>query len=98
MFRDKAIYPYRDHFTRHYGNHVTAPMLVPGIILTMDTAIERRRYIVTSSLIGRAHIQYDPCNFIKFAILLHVYHSLCVHFGWMRQKSMIFAGDLFEEV
>ena len=34
----------------------------PGIILCMCPANERRRYIVTSSLIGWAHTQNDPCN------------------------------------
>ena len=32
-----------------------------GIILGMGSANERRRYIVTSSLIGWAHTQNDPC-------------------------------------
>ena len=32
----------------------------PGIILCMRPANERRRYIVTSSLIGWAHTQNDP--------------------------------------
>ena len=32
----------------------------PGIILCMGSANERRRYIVTSSLIGWTHIQNDP--------------------------------------
>ena len=31
-----------------------------GIILFMGSAIERRRYIVTSSLIGWAHVQNGP--------------------------------------
>ena len=31
-----------------------------GIILGMGSANERRRYNVTSSLIGRAHTQNDP--------------------------------------
>ena len=33
------------------------------IILWMRPANERRRYIVTSSLIGWAHPQNDPCLF-----------------------------------
>ena len=33
---------------------------VTGIILAMGSANERRRYIVTSSLIGWAHTQNDP--------------------------------------
>ena len=33
-----------------------------GLILGMDSASQRRRYNVTSSLIGWAHIQNDPCQ------------------------------------
>ena len=33
-----------------------------GMMLCMVSAKERRRYNVTSSLIGWAHTQYDPCN------------------------------------
>ena len=33
-----------------------------GIILGMDSANERWRYIVTSSLIGWAHTRNDPCH------------------------------------
>ena len=32
----------------------------------MQPANERRRYIVMSSLIGRAHTQIDPCNVAEF--------------------------------
>ena len=35
--------------------------MCPGIILSMLPANEGRRYIVTSSLIGCAHSQNDPC-------------------------------------
>ena len=38
-------------------------MAAPGIILGMGSANERR-YIVTSSLIGWAHIQNDPCALV----------------------------------
>ena len=48
----------------HRGRTLTtAP--VPGIILGMGSANERRRYIVTSSLIGRAHDKNDPCVQVK---------------------------------
>ena len=33
-----------------------------GVILGMGSANERRRYIVTSSFIGWAHTQCNPCN------------------------------------
>ena len=36
-------------------------LISPGIILCMHPANERRRYIVTSSLIGWVHTQNDPC-------------------------------------
>ena len=36
-----------------------------GIIMYMRPANERRRYIVTSSLIGWAHIQIDPWESIN---------------------------------
>ena len=35
---------------------------VPGIILCMRPANEKRRYIVIFSLIGWVHTQNDPCN------------------------------------
>ena len=37
-------------------------LTIAGIILYMRPANERRRYIVTPSLIGWAHTQNDPCN------------------------------------
>ena len=37
----------------------------PGIILYTHPANERRRYNVTSSLIGWAHTQNDPCKLVK---------------------------------
>ena len=39
-----------------------APPLPPGIISWMHPANKRRCYIVTSSLIGWAHSQNDPCT------------------------------------
>ena len=38
---------------------------VSGIIFCMHTANERRRYIVTSFLIGWAHSQNDPCSMVQ---------------------------------
>ena len=38
------------------------PRIPPGTILGMGSGNERRRYIVTSSLIGWAHTQTDPCS------------------------------------
>ena len=43
---------------------------MPGIILCMCPANERRRYNVTSSLIGWAHTQNDP-----WMPLTHLWHS-----------------------
>ena len=47
-------------FTCIDGNQVNCK-LVYRIIFWMRPANERRRYIVTSSLIGWAHAQNDPC-------------------------------------
>ena len=43
-----------------------------GIILYMRPANERRRYIVTSSLIGWMHTQNDPC----MCVILRLYYGL----------------------
>ena len=40
-----------------------------GIVLYMRLANERRRYIITSSLIGWAHIRNDPCFMGEFFTL-----------------------------
>ena len=39
---------------------IMTQILLPGIILCVHPANGRRRYIVTSSLIGWAHSQNDP--------------------------------------
>ena len=44
--------------------------LLPGIILGMGSANERRRYYVTPPLIGRAHTQNDPK--LAFVIVRYV--------------------------
>ena len=44
------------------------------IILYMHPANERRRYIVTSSLIGWAHVQNDPLYVITAFCLCHMWH------------------------
>ena len=38
------------------------------ITLDMGSANKRRRYIVTSSLIGFAHTQNNPCGMLCFAL------------------------------
>ena len=43
-------------------NHGKLGLLEAAIILYMHTANKRRRYIVTSSLIGWAHIENDLCG------------------------------------
>ena len=45
---------------RHVTQHVFMVLWYSGIILGMDSANERRRYIVTPPLIGWAHTQKDP--------------------------------------
>ena len=50
-----------------------------GIILCARPADERRRYIVTSSLIGWVHTQNDPCrNCSIFLRLSFMVHCFCV--------------------
>ena len=36
--------------------------MLPGLILSLRPANERRRYFVTMSLIGRAQTLYQPCD------------------------------------
>ena len=50
---------------------------VAGIILCMRPANERRRYIVTSPLIGWAHTQYDPWGCTQMVLFKHgIYDSM----------------------
>ena len=56
-----------------------------GLILGMGSANERRRYIVTSSLIGWAHAQNDP----KESLSVHVYiKELIQHYFTTDIKSL----------
>ena len=48
--------------TWHKKNKAHCNHIHTVIILGMGSANERRRYIVTSSLIDQAHPQYDPCH------------------------------------
>ena len=43
-----------------------------GIILYMRSAIERRRYIVTGSLIDWAHAQNDPYDSLQMAMFRYI--------------------------
>ena len=54
---------------------VAKPRVLAGIILWMRPANERRRYIVTSSLIGWAHTQNDPCAWLWRFIFLQLWSS-----------------------
>ena len=53
--------------------YLSSCLWVTGIILYMCPANERRWYNVTSSLIGWAHTQIDPCKCIY----------LCVWYWWL---------------
>ena len=53
------IWP-RYHGTRLYIKYICESLV--GIILCVHPANERRRYIITSSLIGWAHTQIGPCS------------------------------------
>ena len=44
-----------------YSVNKVCVCVIPGIILSMATANERRHYIITSSLVGCAYSQNDPC-------------------------------------
>ena len=56
---------------RTYMQKKSSLCFMPGIILGMGLGNERPSYIVSSSLIGWAHIQNDPCNGIrKYKVLV----------------------------
>ena len=52
-----------------------------GIILSMGSANERRRYYVTPSLIGWTHTQNDPCIQLQMRLYWNVFVSTCL-FIW----------------
>ena len=56
-------------------------------ILWMHPANERRRYIVTSSLIGWVHSQDDPCNF-------HIKDIYLEHFLWNCPRVNVNATEI----
>ena len=56
--------------------HCNAMMLNQGSFLYMHSANERRRYIVTSSLIGWAHTQNDPCSMWEISSSLNYIISI----------------------
>ena len=55
-------------FIEIWTDHPASTSDLSGIILSMGSANERRRYIVTPPLIGRAHTQNDPYLSIVFAL------------------------------
>ena len=58
------------------------PQSLPGIILGMGSANERRRYIAKPPLIGRAHTQNDPyiTPNTLFILMFHAcYKAVCMH-------------------
>ena len=59
---------------------VTRYFSYAGIILCMRPANERRRYIVTSSLIGWAHVENDPWLFTLLATFVECF-VLCAKIG-----------------
>ena len=58
---------------------ICSTLSIPGIILSMGSANERRRYYVTPSLIGWTHTQNDPC--IQMRLYWNVFVSTCL-FIW----------------
>ena len=61
---------------------------VAEIIWCMRPANERRRYIVTSSIIGWVHTQNDPCSRCGRS-LLHVYFALSGLGDWQHRTRSI---------
>ena len=64
-----------------------------GIISCMRPTNERRRYIVTSSLIGWAHTQNDPCQVMACWLLAYLvpshYLNQCWHIvNWILRKKL----------
>ena len=49
-------------YINHNWSFKSRSISIPKIILFMRPTNERRRYIVTSSLMGWAHAQKDPCG------------------------------------
>ena len=63
------------------GSCLVGDCSAAGIVLCMHPANERRRYIVTSSLIGWAHTQNDPwCSVSDHSIVVHAVSPLRWHF------------------
>ena len=57
-------------------------MILPRIILGMVSTNERRCYNVTSSLIGWAHTQTDPCFTIIMLFYIIDCHVMWVYIDW----------------
>ena len=62
-----GLLPYMVDPSQNLNNLLHVDGSNAGIILCMGAANERRRYIITSSLIGCAHTQNDPCSIDKVA-------------------------------
>ena len=58
-----------------------SPGWITGIILCMRQANERRRYIITSSLIGWAHTQSDRWDYVMVTNYCEPLHIHCVPYN-----------------
>ena len=58
-----------------------------GIILCMSSANERRRFIVTSSLIGWAHTQTNPCMLHGGRLSYHCFTIQLIHVLGLRPRK-----------
>ena len=75
-------------FTVEHVDHVGTNLV--GIILHMRPAIERRRCIVTSSLIGWAHAQFDPYGFKHIIYFSPYIHHFSIHLHCPMQYTIQF--------
>ena len=83
VFINRAIYEILWAYTPTHSH-------ISGIVLCMGSANERRRYIVTSSLIGWAHTQNDPGEYMYSSTLF----ALSISPPWWRHQMETFSAWL----
>ena len=69
---------WKGFFVRHGSFCVCAQPIRDVVTMCLRPANERRRYIVTSYLIGWAHTQNDPCNCVSMFIFASVVTRTCI--------------------
>ena len=63
---ESALMPWRRHEGVPEWSIKKDTLVISAVSLCMGSANEKRRYIVTSSLIGWAHTQNNPCIYISY--------------------------------